>query len=247
MLSSSFVDAPGSLNFSSVLITSMSSCSEYLVRQQLRATKYTDTRPKMTCGQMTEIQRQQAASQVYEQFLPATACVSTLNAPGTRGPSTFIVARGHSVKDASAYTTFASASSTSAMTNTRNDKQFARQIQPGISQIRNENCLGPVVIPTNGVMPATAVNQLREINDTILLSTLIPTTDRNYRREDIIAAARQAIGPACCVTCGRVWWKEGKVNFASGCAGCRGVNAGDTNTDGTRKWKSAIAYQNTVT
>ena len=225
----------------------MSSCSEYLVRQQLRAPKYTDTRPKMTCGQMTEIQRQQAASQVYEQFLPATACVSTLNAPGTRGPSTFTVARGHSVKDASAYTTYASASSTSAMTSTRNDKQFAQQIVPGVSQIRNENCLGPVVIPTNGVMPETAVNQLREINDTILLSTLIPTTDRNYRKEDIIAAARQAIGPAVCVTCGRVSWQEGKVNFASGCAGCPGVNAGDTNADGSRKWKSAIAYQKTVT
>jgi len=225
----------------------MSSCSEYLVRQQLRATKFTDTRPKMTCGQMTEIQRQQAASQVYEQFLPATACVSTLNAPGTRGPSTATVARGHSVKDASAYLTYASASSTSAMTNTRNDKQFAQQIEPGISKIKNENCLGPITIPTNGVMPATAVNQLREINDTILLSTLIPTTDRNYRREDIIAAARQSIGPAVCVTCGRVSWQEGKVKFASGCAGCPGVNAGDTNADGSRKWKSAIAYQNTVT
>lgn len=196
---------------------------------------------------MIEIQRQQAASQVYENFLPATACVSTLNAPGTRGPSTFTVARGHRVKDASAYLTYASASSTSAMTNTKNDKQFAQQIQPGVSKIKNENCLGPITIPSNGVMPATAVNQLREINDTILLSTLISTTDPNYRREDIIAAARQSIGPAVCVTCGRAWWKEGKVNFAPGCAGCKGVNAGDTNADGTRKWNSAIAYQNTVT
>ena len=209
------------------------------MRQQLRAPKYTDTRPKMTCGQMIEIQRQQAASAVYEQFLPATACVSTLNAPGTRGPSTFTVARGHQVKDASAYLTYASASSTSAMTNTRNDKQFARQIVPGVAQIRNENCLGPILMPTNGVMPATSVNQLREINDTILLSTLLPTTDAGYRREERIAAARQAI-TNCCSACG-------KVNFASGCAGCRGVNAGDTNADGSRKWKSAIAYQNTVT
>jgi len=225
----------------------MSSCSEYLVRQQLRATKYTDTRPKMTCGQMIEIQRQQAASQVYEQFLPATACVSTLNAPGTRGPSSYTVARSHRVKDASEYTTYASAGSTTAMWNPKNDKQFAQQIIPGVSQIKNENCLGLVTIPTNGITPATAVNQLREINDTILLSTLISTTDPNYRKEDIIAAARQAIGPACCVTCGRVWWKEGKVNFASGCAGCPGVNAGDTNADGTLKWKSAIAYQRTVT
>ena len=225
----------------------MSSCSEYLVRQQLRAPKYTDTRPKMTCGQMTEIQRQQAASQVYEQFLPATACVSTLNAPGTRGPSSYTVARGHRVKDASAYTTYASASSTTAMQNPANDKAFARQIIPGVSQIKNENCLGPITIPTNGVTPATAVNQLREINDTILLSTLLPTTDVNYRKEDIIMAARQAIGPNCCVTCGRVNWREGKVNFASGCAGCPGVNAGDTTADGTLKWKSAIAYQRTVT
>ena len=225
----------------------MSSCSEYLVRQQLRAPKYTDTRPKMTCGQMTEIRRQEAASAVYEQFLPATACVTTLNAPGTRGPSSYTVARGHRVKDASAYTTYASASSTTAMRNPANDKAFARQIIPGVSQIKNENCLGPITIPTNGVTPATAVNQLREINDTILLSTLLPTTDVNYRKEDIIMAARQAIGPNCCVTCGRVNWREGKVNFASGCAGCPGVNAGDTNADGTLKWKSAIAYQRTVT
>ena len=225
----------------------MSSCSEYLVRQQLRATKYTDTRPKMTCGQMIEIQRQQAASQVYENFLPATACVSTLNAPGTRGPSTFTVARGHRVKDASAYLTYASASSTSAMWNTANDKRFAQQIQPGISKINNENCLGPITIPSNGVMPATAVNQLREINDTILLSTLIATTDPNYRREDIIAAARQSIGPAVCVTCGRSWWQESKVNFAPGCTGCKGISGAETNTDGTLKWKNAVVVPRTVT
>lgn len=229
----------------------MSSCSEYLVRQQLRAPKYIDTRPRMTCGQMTEIQRQQAASQVYEQFLPATACVSTLNAPGTRGPPTFTVSRGHSVKDASAYLTYASASSTSAMTSIRNDKQFARQIIPGVSQMLRGRLVdggdgSGLGLQTTGP-GAGRVNQIPELQDQILLSTLIPTTDPNYRREDIIAAARQAIGPAVCVTCGRAWWKEGKVNFASGCAGCPGVNAGDTNPDGTRKWKSAIAYHRTVT
>jgi hypothetical protein len=169
---------------------------------------------------MIEIQRQQAASQVYEQFLPATACVSTLNAPSTRTESVRTIARGHQVKDASAYLAYASASSTSAMTNTRNDKQFARQIVPGVAQIRNENCLAPVIIPSNGVTPATSVNQLREINDTILLSTLLPTTDAGYRREERIAAARQAIGPNCCVTCGQVNWREGKVNFADSCSGC---------------------------
>lgn len=233
----------------------MSSCSEYLVRQQLRAPKYIDTRPKMTCGQMTEIQRQQAASAVYENFLPATACVSTLNAPGTRGPSTATIARGHRVKDASAYVTYASASSTSAMWNTKNDKQFAQQIQPGVSKMLRGRVvdggdgsgLGTVTIPTNGVMPATAVNQLREINDTILLSTLISTTDANYRKEDIIAAARQAIGPAVCTTCGRSWWQESKVNFASGCTGCKGINGADTNTDGTLKWKNAVVVPRTVT
>ena len=233
----------------------MSSCSEYLVRQQLRAPKYIDTRPKMTCGQMTEIQRQQAASAVYENFLPATACVTTLNAPGTRGPSTATIARGHRVKDASQYISYASASSTSAMWNPANAKATALQIKPGVSQMLRGNVadggdgsgLGPITIPTNGVTPATAVNQIREINDTILLSTLLSTTDVNYRKEDVIMAARQAIGPNCCVTCGKVTWQQGKVNFASGCAGCAGVNAGDTNADGSRKWKSAIAYQRTVT
>jgi hypothetical protein len=209
----------------------MSSCSEHLVRQQLRATKYTDTRPKMTCGQMIEIQRQQAASAVYEQFLPATACVSTLNAPSTRTESVRTIARGHQVKDASAYVTYASASSTSAMRNPVNDKQFARQIMPGVSQIRNENCLGPTLVPTNGVMPATFVNQLREVNDTILLSTLISTTDPNYRKEERIAAARQAIAN-CCSACG-------KVNLASTCSKCRGVNTGEINPDGSPKWKNA--------
>ena len=228
----------------------MSSCSEYLVRQQLRAPKYIDTRPKMTCGQMTEIQRQQAASQVYEQFLPATARVSTLNAPGT-GPPTFTVSRGHSVKDASAYLAYTSASSTSAMTNTRNDKQFAQQIRPGVSQMLRGRLVdggdgSGLGLQTTGP-GAGRVNQIPELQDQILLSTLIPTTDPNYRKEDIIMAARQAIGPAVCVTCGRVSWQVGKVNFASGCAGCPGVNAGDTNTDGTSKWKSAIAYQRTVT
>jgi hypothetical protein len=191
----------------------MSSCSEYLVRQQLRATKYTDTRPKMTCGQMTEIQRQQAASQVYEQFLPATACVNTLNAPSTRSESTRTVARGHRVQDASAYTAFASASSTSAMWKTANDKAFSRQIAPGVSQIRSEVCLGPVLMPTQNIVVGPAyVNQLMESSDKIVMSTLLSRLDPNYRKEDIIAAARQSINN-CCVACG-------KVNFASGCSGC---------------------------
>ena len=229
----------------------MSSCSEYLVRQQLRAPKYIDTRPKMTCGQMTEIQRQQAASAVYENFLPATACVSTLNAPGTRGPSTVTIARGHRVKDASAYVTYASASSTSAMWNPANDKRFAQQIQPGVSKMLKGRLVdggdgSGLGLQTTGP-GAGLVNQIPELQDKILMSTLIPSTDVNYRKEDIIMAARQAIGPAVCVTCGRVSWQEGKVNFASGCAGCPGVNAGDTNPDGSRKWKSAIAYQRTVT
>ena len=228
----------------------MSSCSEYLVRQQLRAPKYIDTRPKMTCGQMIEIQRQQAASQVYEQFLPATACVSTLNAPGTRGPSNFTVARGHRVKDASAYLTYASASSTSAMRNPVNDKQFAQQIQPGVSKMLKGRLVdggdgSGLGLQTAGP-GAGLVNQIPELQDKILMSTLIPSTDVNYRKEDIIAAARQSIGPAICVTCGRSWWQASKVNFAPGCAGCPGVNAGDTNADGTRKWKSAVAYQRTV-
>ena len=229
----------------------MSSCSEYLVRQQLRAPKYIDTRPKMTCGQMTEIQRQQAASQVYENFLPATACVSTLNAPGTRGPSTATIARGHRVKDASAYVTYASASSTSAMWNTKNDKQFAQQIQPGVSQMLRGRVVdggdgSGLGLHTSGP-GAGLVNQIPELQDKILMSTLIPSTDVNYRKEDIIAAARQAIGPAVCTTCGRSWWQESKVNFASGCTGCKGINGADTNTDGTLKWKNAVVVPRTVT
>jgi len=231
----------------------MSSCSEYLVRQQLRAPKYIDTRPKMTCGQMTEIQRQQAASAVYEPalLLPATATVTTLNAPGTRGPSCFTVARGHRVKDASAYVTYASSSSTSAMWNPANAKATALQIKPGVSQMLRGRLVdggdgSGLGLITDGP-GKDRVNQIPELQDKILMSTLTPSTDVNYRKEDIIMAARQAIGPAVCVTCGRVSWQEGKVNFASGCAGCPGVNAGDTNPDGTRKWKSAIAYQRTVT
>lgn len=231
----------------------MSSCSEYLVRQQLRAPKYIDTRPKMTCGQMIEIQRQQAAAAVYETLLPATACVTTLNGPSTRNASSATVARGHRVKDASQYVTYASASSTAAMWNPKNGKQPNAK---GVSQIMSENCLGPTLVTSlntvaNGqtaaaAVPNTYVNQLPELQDRITMSTLLRPTDPNFRKEDIIMAARQAIGPNCCTTCGKVSWREGKVNFASTCTACRGVNAGDTNPDGTRKFKSAYVYPTAI-
>ena len=163
----------------------MSSCSEYLVRQQLRIPKYTDTRPKMTCGQMIEIQRQQAAAVVYETFLPATATVTTLNAPSTRGPSCATIARGHRVKDASAFTTYASASSTAAMWNPTNAKATSQQIVPGVSQIKNENCLGPVTVVSqntvaNGqqaslAVQVTNVNQLMEIGAVSYTHLTLPT------------------------------------------------------------------------
>lgn len=223
----------------------MSSCSEFLVRQQLRATKYIDTRPKMTCGQMIEIQRQQAASAVYETFLPATATVSTLNAPSTRGPSCSTVARGHRVKDASQYISYASANATAVMWNPKNAKPVNAK---GVSQITSENCLGPTLVTSqNGVAPNTFINQLPELQDRIVLSTLLATTDPNYRKEDIIMAARQAIGPNCCVTCGKVNWREGKVNFASACA-CAGLSAGLINsTTGGPAWKNTYIYPRTVT
>lgn len=236
----------------------MSSCSEYLVRQQLRTPKYTDTRPKMTCGQMIEIQRQQAAAVVYETFLPATATVTTLNAPSTRGPSCATIARGHRVKDASAFTTYASSSATAAMWNPNNAKatSTAQQIVPGVSQIKNENCLGPVtVISQNTVangqqaanaVPNTSVNQLMEIGDKMVMSTLLNPNDRNFRKEDVIAAARQAIGPNCCPACGKVAWQVGKVNFTTTCSACPGTNMGAYNADGTRKWKSAFIYPTAV-
>ena len=212
----------------------MSSCSEYLVRQQLRSQKYIDTRPKMTCGQMIEIQRQQASA-VYEQFLPATATVSTLNAPSTRGPSCATIARGHRVKDASAYVSHASANATAVMWNPKNAKPVDAR---GVSQIQT-TCYGPVTVTSqNSVMPNTAVNQIMEVQDKIVLSTLLATTDLNYRKEDRIAAARQAINN-CCAACG-------KVNFATTCTACKGVNAGDTNADGTRKWKGAFIYPTAV-
>jgi hypothetical protein len=182
---------------------------------------------------MIEIQRQQAAATVYEQFLPATATVSTLNAPSTRGPSCITIARGHRVKDASAFTTFASSSATAAMWNPKNAKPTA--------QIRNENCLG---LQTTGP-GAGRVNQIPEIGDKILLSTLISSNDPNYRKEDIVAAARQALGPNCCITCGK--WQEGKVTFASGCTSCSGINPGAMNADGTQKWKNAYVFPRTVT
>jgi hypothetical protein len=223
----------------------MSSCSEFLVRQQLRATKYIDTRPKMTCGQMIEIQRQQAESAVYETFLPATACVSALNAPGTRGPSSTTIARGHRVKDASQFVAFAAANDTAAMWNPRNGKQPTAR---GVSQITSENCLQPrLVTSQNAVAPSTFVNQLPELQDRIVLSTLLATTDPNYRKEDIIMAARQAIGPNCCVTCGRINWREGKVNFASACA-CASLSPGLINSiTGGPAWKNTYIYPRTVT
>jgi hypothetical protein len=164
---------------------------------------------------MIEIQRQQAGAVTYEQLLPATACVNTLNAPSTRSEATRTIGRGHRVQDASAYVSYASSSASAAMWRSTNAKATspAQQVAPGVSQIRNENCLGPVLVTSlNSVMPNTRVNQLMEIGDKMVMSTLLATTDPNYRKEDRIAAARQAIDN-CCVACG-------KVNFASGCSGC---------------------------
>lgn len=194
----------------------MSSCSEYLVRQQLKTQKYIDTRPRMTCGQMIEIQRQQAASAVYEQFLPATACVTTLNAPSTRNGSSATIARGHQVKDASAYIGYASANA-AATVNTKP------------SQIK-DLCYGK---------DSYGVDMYREVNDTIRLSTLIPSSDSNYYREDRIAKARQSINN-CCQACG-------KVNFASSC-GCVGLSPGLINsTTGGPVWKNTYVAPRTVT
>ena len=187
---------------------------------------------------MIEIQRQQAASAVYETFLPATACVSTLNAPSSRTASSATIARGHRVKDASQYVSYASANATAVMWNPKNGKQPTAR---GVSQITSENCLGLQTVGPG----AGRVNQLPELQDRIVLSTLLPTTDRDYRKEDIIMAARQALGPNCCVTCGR-FWQVGKVNFASTCTACKGVNAGDTNADGTRKFKGAYIYPTAI-
>lgn len=199
----------------------MSSCSEYLVRQQLRTQKYVDTRPRMTCGQATEIVRQQAGSLTYEQFLPATSCVSTLNAPSTRGESSRTIARGHQVKDASAYVSYASAGATSQALKPEN-------IKP--SQIK---------AVCYGIDPASGVDLFREVNDTIKLSTLLPSTDPNYYREERIAKARQAINN-CCTACG-------KVNFAPACA-CAGLSPGLVNsTTGGPAWKNTYIYPRTVT
>ena len=199
----------------------MSSCSEYLVRQQLRTQKYVDTRPKMTCGQATEIVRQQAGAAVYETFLPATACVRTLNAPGTRGESTATVARGHRVKDASAYVSYASAGATAQALKPANIKA---------SQIK-DICYG--------IDPASKVNQYREVNDTILMSTLIPSTDPNYYKEDRIAKARQSINN-CCAACG-------KVNFADSCTGCASRSTTAAGKALVAALKDAISNPRTVT
>jgi predicted Zn-ribbon and HTH transcriptional regulator len=170
--------------------------------------------------------------------------VTTLNAPGTRGPSCATIARGHRVKDASQFISYASANATAVMQNPKNAKPVDAR---GVSQIKNENCLaGSVVASQNGVASAAFVEQLPELQDRITRSTLLATTDPNYRKEDIIMAARQAIGPNCCATCGKVNWREGKVNFASTCSACKGVNAGDTNPDGTRKFKSAYVYPTAI-
>ena len=193
----------------------MSSCSEYLVRQQLRTQKYVDTRPRMTCGQATEIVRQQAGSLTYEQFLPATSCVSTLNAPSTRGESSRTIARGHQVKDASAYVSYASAGATSQALKPANIKP------PQISAV----CYGS--------------DLFREVNDTIVMSTLRSPTDPSYYHEANVAKARQAINN-CCTACG-------KVNFASTCP-CPSLSPGlpNTVTNGPA-WKNTYIYPRTVT
>jgi hypothetical protein len=81
----------------------MSSYSEYLGRMQQRLPKILDTRPHRDAGHHTEILKRVAASGTQEQRSPSTACVQTLNAPSTRTPSTFSVAKGHTVQDPSRY------------------------------------------------------------------------------------------------------------------------------------------------
>jgi hypothetical protein len=160
----------------------MSSCSEYLVRQQLRAQKFTDTRPKMTCGQMTEIQRQRAASAVYETFLPATACLG----------STTTIGKKHHVQDASTFTTYASSQAAAAIPLVKSTPQI------------QSVCYGPTLVTSqNGVAPSIYINQIPEVQDRILLSGLLATTDVNYLKEDRIAKARQSIRN-CCEKCGKV-------------------------------------------
>jgi hypothetical protein len=178
---------------------------------------------------MTEIKRQNA-SVVYEQFLPATACVTTLNAPSTRTVSATI-ARGHRVKDASAYVSYASANATAVMWNPNN----AKPVTNGVSQIQ-ATCHGPIA-NFNG--SGQSLEQIREINDTIKMSTLLSTTDPNYRKEDIVYKARQSINN-CCQMCG-------KVNFASACA-CTGLSPGAINSaTGGPAWKNTYIYPRTVT
>jgi len=172
---------------------------------------------------MTEIQRQQASA-VYEQFLPATACTATLNAPGNATTKT--ISGGHRVKDASAYVSHASANATAVMLKPANVK--AAQIQA--------TCYGPIA-NFNG--SGQSLEQIRELNDTIKMSTLLSTTDPNYRKEDIVFKARQSINN-CCQMCG-------KVNFASACA-CKGLSPGAINSaTGGPAWKNTYIYPRTVT
>jgi hypothetical protein len=152
----------------------MSSYSEYLGRQQQRMQKVLDTRPHRDAGHQTEIVRRLAASGTQEQRSPATACVQTLNAPSTRSPSTFSIAKGHTVQDTTRYSEYTAGQAVA---------QSSMPVNAKASQI-SVTCYSSTVVPElNNRLAADA--QL----------SLIQAAKNTYQRGWNTAA--------CCQVCGK--------------------------------------------
>lgn len=152
----------------------MSSYSEYLGRKQQRMQKVLDTRPHRDAGHQTEIVKRLAASGTQEQRSPNTACVLALNAPSTRSPSTFSVAKGHTVQDPSVYNAYTAGQAVAQSSTLANAK--AAQI--------SLTCYSSTVIP--------------ELNDRLATDaqlSLIQAAKNTYQRGWNTAA--------CCQVCGK--------------------------------------------
>jgi hypothetical protein len=141
---------------------------------QQRLPKVLDTRPHRDAGHQTEIVRRLAASGTQEQRSPATACVGILNAPSTRSPSSFSIAKGHTVQDPSRYNEYTAGQAVA---------QSSMPVNAKASQI-TLTCYSSTVVP--------------EYNDRLAADSqlsLIQAAKNSYQRGWTTAA--------CCLVCGK--------------------------------------------
>ncbi len=133
----------------------------------------TDTRPHRDAGHQTEIVKRLAASGNLETAVANTACALVLNAPSTRGESSFLHGGGHTVQDTSVYNEYTSGQAVAQGELRRNAKT---------SQITN-------------TMPCLSSSQLPEINDKLAADAQLSRIQAARQSYGLGYATN------CCLTC----------------------------------------------